>query len=96
MLIFLIDHGVLTTMAYVESETDYSTMKGRWKKGQHDKQAQAIRQWRPWDASTGPVTVEGRAKTRMNALTHGTLNREANALRNAVTALLADMDCSSS
>lgn len=67
-------------------------MKGRWKEGQHDKQAQAIREWRPWNASTGPTTAEGRARTRMNALTHGTLNMEAKALREAVTALLADIE----
>jgi hypothetical protein len=32
-----------------------------------EKQAKAIRRWRPWEHSTGPRTAEGKARSSMNA-----------------------------
>lgn len=31
------------------------------------RQAEAIRQWRPWDKSTGPQTAEGKSRASRNA-----------------------------
>ena len=31
------------------------------------KQAEAIRQWKPWEKSTGPKTPEGKARSSRNA-----------------------------
>lgn len=35
------------------------------------RQAERIREWKPWEQSTGPRTPEGKAASRWNAQTHG-------------------------
>jgi len=35
------------------------------------RQAERIREWRPWEQSTGPRTPEGKANSKWNAQTHG-------------------------
>ncbi len=35
------------------------------------RQAERIRDWCPWEKSTGPRTAEGKSVSRWNAQTHG-------------------------
>lgn len=47
-----------------------------WTDERRAKQAQAIRQWQPWRASTGPVTPEGKARSSQNASKPNSIRRE--------------------
>ena len=38
-----------------------------WTQEQRRLQAEAIKRWKPWTQSTGPKTVQGRAKASRNA-----------------------------
>ncbi len=42
-----------------------------WTPERRARQAEMIRSWRPWAHSTGPKTAAGKARTRLNAQTHG-------------------------
>lgn len=48
-----------------------------WTDERRRKQAETIKQWKPWEKSTGPRTQEGKDKTRLNALKHGQYSLEA-------------------
>ncbi len=67
-------------------------MSKRWGPGKREAQRDAISQWRPWEASSGPVTEKGKAVVGQNATTHGTATREALELKRAVTAFIAGVD----
>lgn len=38
-----------------------------WTKERRERQAEAIRLWRPWERSTGPTTAEGKERVARNA-----------------------------
>lgn len=40
----------------------------RWTPEARARQAERIREWKPWEQSTGPKTDEGKRISRMNAL----------------------------
>lgn len=42
-----------------------------WTPEHRARQAEMIRQWRPWEKSTGPVTEAGKAKSAANAKSSG-------------------------
>ena len=42
-----------------------------WTQEQRNRQAEAIRKWKPWERSTGPASYEGKAISSRNALKHG-------------------------
>jgi hypothetical protein len=42
-------------------------MANGWTLERRAKQSAAIRQWRPWERSTGPRTSEGKARVARNA-----------------------------
>lgn len=42
-------------------------MAGEWTPERRARQAELIRQWRPWERSTGPRTAEGKARSARNA-----------------------------
>ena len=46
-------------------------MGNGWTPERRDKQAERIRQSKPWEKSTGPRTAEGKAVSSQNALVHG-------------------------
>jgi hypothetical protein len=43
----------------------------QWTEEERLRQSQLIRNWRPWEQSTGAKTEEGRAISKMNAYKHG-------------------------
>jgi hypothetical protein len=57
-------------------------MARHWTAEERAKQSAAIRQWQPWENSTGPRTETGKAKTARNAYKGGTraLMRELSVL----------------
>jgi len=42
-------------------------MKNGWTQERRKRQAELIKNWKPWAHSTGPRTAEGKAKTARNA-----------------------------
>jgi len=47
-------------------------MARKWTLEQRARQAEMIRQWKPWESSTGPKTAEGKARSSSNAFKGGT------------------------
>ena len=64
-------------------------MANGWTPERRARQAEAIRRWKPWEQSTGPKTVEGKARTKMNAYRGGHW-RELRELSNQMNALLRE------
>lgn len=46
-------------------------MANGWTPERRARQAELIRQWRPWELSTGPRSAEGKAASSRNAWTGG-------------------------
>ena len=42
-------------------------MANGWTPERRARQAELIRQWRPWEQSTGPTSAEGKARASRNA-----------------------------
>jgi hypothetical protein len=71
-----------------------------WSVERRARQAQAIRQWRPWEHATGPRSAEGKARSARNAYRGGyrqtwravckLLNAELRAQRNAAAVITDD------
>jgi hypothetical protein len=59
-----------------------------WNEEQRRRQAAAIRRWRPWESSTGPRSVEGKATVSKNATKHSTRTRTAQDIEHAIATLL--------
>ncbi len=49
----------------------------------------SIRRVTPWERSTGPRTLEGKARSRLNATKHGERSAEAMARRRELTTMFA-------
>lgn len=47
-------------------------MANGWTRERQERQAELIRQWRPWKKSTGPRTRAGKATVARNAFRGGT------------------------
>lgn len=65
-------------------------MGRHWTAEQRARQAEAIRRWRPWEKSTGPVTDTGKAAASLNALKHGMYSAQWHEERRHVNALLRE------
>lgn len=47
-----------------------------WTLEQRQRQAEAIRRWKPWKQSTGAKTAEGKQKIGRNAIKHGGFTKQ--------------------
>ncbi len=47
-------------------------MANGWTLERRARQAELIRNWKPWEQSTGPKTAEGKARVSQNAYKGGT------------------------
>ncbi len=52
----------------------------QWTPEQRARQAQRIREYKPWIKSTGPKTIEGKKKSSRNAYKHGCYGAEIKAI----------------
>lgn len=69
-------------------------MANGWTPERRARQAQLIRQWQPWNRSTGPQSEEGKRASCRNALKHGLRSAEWEAQRSTlVDALREAHDC---
>jgi hypothetical protein len=46
-------------------------MSHGWTPERRRKQSEAIQRWRPWEKTTGPRTIKGKAVLSVNAVKHG-------------------------
>ena len=53
----------------------------RWTLEARQRQSELIRNWKPWENSTGAVSDEGKAIVSKNAIKHGWYGEESIALR---------------
>ncbi|MCP9759297.1 hypothetical protein EGI20_08245 [Aquitalea sp. S1-19] len=60
-----------------------------WTPERRAKQAELIRQWRPWEKSTGPTSEAGKANSSGNATRHGLYRHQARAERAQLTQLIS-------
>lgn len=61
-----------------------------WTPERRARQAELIRSWRPWEQSTGPRTIKGKAKASANR--QKALDAARQALKEAQRALIAAYD----
>ena len=62
-----------------------------WNSERRPKQSAAIRQWRPWENSTGPRTADGKRRVSRNAY-RGGRRAEFRQLMRQVRELLREQD----
>lgn len=67
-------------------------MARNWTPEERRKQSEAIRRWKPWENSTGPVTAGGKAVTARNRIRHGFRPREMTQIRTLLKAQKAFVD----
>ena len=68
-----------------------STTNG-WTPERRARQAEMIRQWQPWQQSTGAKTAEGKAKSSRNAWKHGARSVEMRLIHASLRQSLAPQD----
>ena len=61
-----------------------------WTPERRQRQAEAIRRWRPWERSTGPTSAAGKAKVARNA-DKGSVRQQLRALNIELRHALAEM-----
>jgi len=49
-----------------------------WTQERRLRQSEVIRNWKPWEKSTGAKTSQGKEKSKMNAYKHGGRSLEYN------------------
>ena len=60
----------------------------RWTPEARAAQAAKIRNWQPWTNSTGPRTVAGKERCKLNAEKHGSYSADARREQQYLNALL--------
>ena len=64
------------------------SMANGWTPGRRQRQAELIRQWKPWEQSTGPRSAEGKATSARNGYRGG--ERQGRALAKPLHSLDVD------
>ena len=62
----------------------------RWTQEERERQAELIRNWKPWSQSTGPQTEVGKMRSSKNALVHGACTNAAREDAKNLNAMLRD------
>jgi hypothetical protein len=65
-------------------------MANGWTPERRAKQEAAIRTWKPWEKSTGPVTEAGKESSSQNAFVHGGYNVDAKYASKRIADLIRD------
>lgn len=66
-------------------------MGNGWTPERRARQAELIREWRPWEKSTGPRTAEGKARAARNPFKGGHRERLRKVVRELNAALRAQL-----
>ena len=56
----------------------------QWTEAERATQAKLIRQWQPWQNSTGATTAQGKAKASRNAVKHGAYSADMRMMMQAL------------
>ena len=56
-----------------------------WTATERARQSELIRNWKPWEHSTGATTLKGKECSSKNAKKHGMYSRETRALQRLLT-----------
>jgi hypothetical protein len=51
-----------------------------WTQEERQRQSQIIKKWQPWEHSTGAKTVDGKERSKMNALKSGAYSQRTKEL----------------
>ena len=62
----------------------------RWTDEARVKQAEQIKEWKPWLKSTGPKTEEGKSASSMNALKGGAYSSDIKQLKATIAKLAVE------
>lgn len=60
----------------------------KWTDEQRRQQAEKIRQWRPWEQATGPISAKGKAVSSQNGFKHGLRSRAFNQVMHELQELI--------
>jgi hypothetical protein len=61
-------------------------MSRRWTEAQRQQLSERVRDWKPWEKSTGPRSVEGKKRAAMRALKTGEHAADIRATRKIIAA----------
>jgi hypothetical protein len=64
-------------------------MANGWTPERKAKQSALIRNWKPWEKSTGAKTKEGKKISSQNAITHGAFTEENREIQTIVSNLVS-------
>ncbi len=62
-------------------------MARNWTPEERKKQSDKVKDWKPWQDSTGPKTPEGKETSKHNATKHGLFTEEGVAFRRTIKGL---------
>lgn len=65
-------------------------MANGWTPERRAKQSAMIRNWKPWEKSTGAKTAEGKLKSSQNSKTHGAYTEENREMQIIICKLISD------
>jgi hypothetical protein len=63
-----------------------------WTPQRRESQAKAIHRWKPWEKSTGPRSVAGKAAAARNSRKHGACSKQAIIERRLIHELIFKLD----
>ena len=58
--------------------------KNGWTQERRLRQSEVIRNWKPWEKSTGAKTSQGKEKSKMNAYKHGGRSDSINLIKKSL------------
>ncbi len=64
----------------------------QWTESQKQRQRELIQTWQPWQQSTGAITIEGKAISKMNALKSGEYTAAAIQSHREIRALFREIE----